>query len=165
MTYTTRGLLFEPTPFFLISSPLVARTPGFPERISALYHDAVESLRFFKRQQWTVTNYVLAIYAAVFVLRSETFLTTCKGKALLIGLGVITWLANIFVLCQLEENIIRDRNRTDRLHEDYFSPEEISRLELNPSNSWRDHLILYLLIVVSSIGCAISCLTVWYYAH
>jgi hypothetical protein len=71
---------------------------------------------------------------------------------------------------ELERSITRIRRRTGRLHWRYFSQGEISDLELELpqrqwANCWRDHLIYFLLIVVSSLGCAISFLTVWYYAR
>ena len=36
-----------------------------PKRIEVIFQDATHNLRFFKQQQWTVTNYALAAYAAL----------------------------------------------------------------------------------------------------
>ena len=39
-----------------------------PKRIEVIFQDATHNLQFFKQQQWTVTNYALAAYAALFAL-------------------------------------------------------------------------------------------------
>ena len=141
----------------------MARTGDFPDRVSALYHDAVESLRFYKQQQWSVTNYALLIYAAIFVLRSETILRTCEAKAILVLLVILTWLASAGVVSQLERRIRSVRRRVDKLHWGYFTPGEISALGLEPSppqrNYWQ-HSIFVLLILVSTVGAVVSCLIV-----
>ena len=35
-----------------------------PDKITTLWQDAVDNIRFFKQQQWRVTNYAALIYAA-----------------------------------------------------------------------------------------------------
>ena len=39
-----------------------------PKRIEVIFQDAPHNLRFIKQQEWTVTNYALAAYAALFAL-------------------------------------------------------------------------------------------------
>jgi hypothetical protein len=161
------GVGFGRRPFYAMV-PIVGRGDDFPSRINALYGDAVQSLRFFKQQQWSVTNYALAVYAAVYFLRSLTFLQTSAAKALLLVLVCITWFASVLVLGQLEKSIMRDRRRIDRIHLSYFSASEISRLELESPNAARsaivrsEHLIFWLLVLVSSAGAAMLSLILLY---
>jgi hypothetical protein len=136
---------------------LVARTPDFPERVSALYHDAVDSLRFYKQQQWNVTNYCLLVYAAVFFLRSQEFLKTCT----LLVIVTVAWISSWAVLSQLECSIVWVRDRVDMLHSRYFTEDERSLLKLNPKHRWSDHLVFGLLMLVSFIGAAILWLAIW----
>jgi hypothetical protein len=42
-----------------------------PEHAAAAYRDAVDNIFFLKRQQWLATNYVLLLYAAIFVISAE----------------------------------------------------------------------------------------------
>jgi hypothetical protein len=79
------------------------------------------------------SEYALLIYVAVFVLRFETILRTCGDKAILMVLVILTWVANLAVLGWLEKSIQRVRRRVDSLHRDYFTPGELSALELESS--------------------------------
>jgi hypothetical protein len=62
----------------------------------ALYQDAVENIRFAKLQQWRVTNYAVAIYAAALFLRTTPPLNTCGGKAAITSLLVIVCAFSLF---------------------------------------------------------------------
>jgi hypothetical protein len=46
--------------------PTAKQMPG---HVNAAYRDAAENIIFLKRQQWLATNYVLLLYAAIFLLR------------------------------------------------------------------------------------------------
>jgi hypothetical protein len=142
----------------------VAQTDEFPSHLGSLYQDAVDSLRFYKQQQWNVTNYSLLIYAAVYFLGSAhdpSFLKTCMGKAILSVIVTVAWIASWVVLSQLESSIVWVRDRVDTLHEHYFTKDERSLLELNPKHRWTDHLVFGLLMLVSVIGAAILWLAIW----
>jgi hypothetical protein len=44
-----------------------------PGHVKAAYRDAVDNIIFLKRQQWLATNYVLLLYAAIFVISAHHF--------------------------------------------------------------------------------------------
>jgi hypothetical protein len=46
------------------------------EHIGAAYRDTVDNIMFLKRQQWVATNYVLLVYAAIFVISAQYFQRT-----------------------------------------------------------------------------------------
>ena len=50
--------------------------PQMPEHVEAAYRDAVGNILFLKRQQWLATNYVLLLYAAIFVISAYYFSRT-----------------------------------------------------------------------------------------
>lgn len=135
------------------------RRDNFPKRVSALYQDAVENLRFFKRQQWGVTNYALLIYAAVYFLRCEPFPPL---KALLLIVVILTGVASIAVLAQLEGSILWARRRVDRIHVDYFTDPERADLKLEPKAGLLDPFIVILLAFVCGMGAIIIVLLVLY---
>jgi hypothetical protein len=58
-----------------------------PEHAAAAYRDAVDNIFFLKRQQWLATNYVLLLYAAIFVISAHYFSRTDVARN---WLGVIT---------------------------------------------------------------------------
>src|SRR5262249_55738103 len=139
-----------------------------------LYHDNVESLRFYKQQQWKVTNYALLIYGVILFLQRAAVPTP-----LLIALAFFTWLTNIFVLGHLEKSIMRVRWRIDLLHGRYFTPYEVSEFDLETSSKrrWYDEasskrrwddpfdkqLIHFLLAVASTVGLVTVFWLVWYH--
>ena len=82
-----------------------------PEHVEAAYRDAVENILFLKRQQWLATNYVLLLYAAIFVISAYYFSRTDVARN---WLGVITiaafvvhwWMMHLF-----QRSIENFRNR------------------------------------------------------
>jgi hypothetical protein len=44
-----------------------------PEHVEVAYRDAVDNIVFLKRQQWLATNYILLLYAAIFVISAHYF--------------------------------------------------------------------------------------------
>jgi hypothetical protein len=51
-----------------------------PEHIGAAYRDAVDNIIFLKRQQWLATNYVLLLYAAIFIISAHYFSRTDAAR-------------------------------------------------------------------------------------
>ena len=47
-----------------------------PVHVEAAYKDAADNIVFLKRQQWLATNYVLLLYAAIFVIAAHYFSRT-----------------------------------------------------------------------------------------
>ena len=66
-----------------------------PGHVNAAYRDAAENIIFLKRQQWLATNYVLLLYAAIFVISAYYFSRTDVARnwlgVLTIGAFVIHW--------------------------------------------------------------------------
>ena len=58
-----------------------------PENVEVAYRDAVDNIVFLKRQQWLATNYVLLLYAAIFVISAHYFSRTDVARN---WLGVLT---------------------------------------------------------------------------
>jgi hypothetical protein len=137
---------------FLLPSALV--TKKFTPQIGALYQDAVESLRFFKQQQWKVTNYALLIYATIYIVRKE--METCAGKFTLVAIASLTFVASVAVLTWHELSIVRARNRVDKINEDYFTDAERSDLNIRSGTRWLDHSIWLLLCFVSLGGAVMA---------
>jgi hypothetical protein len=129
----------------------------------ALYQDAVENIRFAKLQQWRVTNYAVAIYAAAFFLRTTPPLDTCGGKAALTCLLAIVCAFSLFVLSRLQDSISKFRNRIGWFYERHFMPADRRKLVMEPKSFWFDPGIFVGLMVVS-VSAAILVLVVIRYA-
>jgi hypothetical protein len=86
----------------------------------AVFHHAAEEIRFFKRQQWLVTNYALAAYAvlvaapellgdpqdvAAWLYAAANW--TCAAVVVIAAIGA--W----YVLCSLDQSHDKELNRMD----------------------------------------------------
>src|SRR5215469_10772674 len=103
-----------------------------PEHVEAAYRDAVENILFLKRQQWLATNYVLLLYAAIFVISANYFSRTDVARN---SLGVVTVCAffiHWFMMNLFQRGIEKFRNRLGWVYRTYFSEEERAGLDLGP---------------------------------
>ena len=55
----------------LREGPMANAERQMPEHVEVAYRDAVDNIVFLKRQQWLATNYVLLLYAAIFVISAH----------------------------------------------------------------------------------------------
>jgi hypothetical protein len=66
-----------------------------PKHVEVAYRDAVDNIVFLKRQQWLTTNYVLLLYAAIFVISAHYFSRTNVARnwlgAITIGAFIVHW--------------------------------------------------------------------------
>jgi len=67
-----------------------------PGHVNAAYRDAAENIIFLKRQQWLATNYVLLLYAAIFLISAYYFSRTDVARN---WLGVLTRLFSTGGFC------------------------------------------------------------------
>jgi hypothetical protein len=92
----------------------------------------IRLLRNSKKQQWTITNYVILVYAAIFGLSrllKNPDLTQDERWVfglLIVGAGVYaTWL-----LKQIEKDLGRYRGQLDKIHTDTIRKEDLERYEI-----------------------------------
>jgi hypothetical protein len=131
---------------------LAPRARQFSPQINALYHDAVENLRFAKLQQWRVTNYALLSYAAVYFIRDKVPFASCEGKVILTAIVAIVAAFNVFVLWKLEDSMGKFRDRIDWVYDHCFTARERSELLLKPKTLRVDKGIYLGLVAVSLAG-------------
>jgi hypothetical protein len=93
----------------------------------------VECIRFFKQQQWKVTNYALLIYAAIYFLQKEL---RSAGKSTLVIIAWLTFFASFAVLTWLERSLGKARARADKINEDYFTDTERRDLNIEGGTRW-----------------------------
>lgn len=76
--------------------------------IRLAYQSALEDIRFFKKQQWLVTNYTLLIYGAILAVSKTT--ACIRNDFFPYVIGVIG-LLSLFLIGQLQYSTIRARDR------------------------------------------------------
>lgn len=83
-----------------------------------IYAEADEDIRFFKRQKWQVTNYLLLLFVALIGAISLVKDSLPDYSVVIIFLFILSaGLAGIYIICDLEKSIFRARERTDRSKE------------------------------------------------
>lgn len=72
-----------------------------------LYNVSAQDIVFFKQQQWRITNYALAIYAAIFAIAAipHDWSISCVEKFLLGLIAIITAIATGVLVWHLREAI------------------------------------------------------------
>src|SRR5688572_6041270 len=105
-------------------------TKKFSPQLAPLYQDAVENIRFSKLQQWRVTNYALAIYAALFFLTQQEAFSACHLKGVLLLIAAMVMLLNGAMLFYIDLDIQQFRQRVDHLNVICFAAAERRKLLL-----------------------------------
>jgi hypothetical protein len=101
-----------------------------PKHVEVAYRDAVDNIVFLKRQQWLATNYVLLLYAAIFVISAHFFSRTDAARNWLGVLTIAAFVVHWWMLHIFQRSIEKFRNRLAWLYTTYFSGEERAGLDL-----------------------------------
>lgn len=85
--------------------------PSEQEQALAVFNHAAEEIRFFKSQQWSVTNYTLLAYAAL--AAAPEWVATGQVLANLVCASLVIFAGGgaLGVLASLEKALIKERNR------------------------------------------------------
>jgi hypothetical protein len=101
---------------------------GMSEGIKIHHRGALENLVFLKRQQWTITNHALVVYAAVVALARDT---NDIERTILSGLGLLACGYATWCMVHTQKSMTRYYRNVYEMHQKYFSVEERERLELH----------------------------------
>jgi hypothetical protein len=134
-----------------------------PKHVEVAYRDAVDNVVFLKRQQWLATNYVLLLYAAIFVISAHYFSRTNVARnwlgAITIGAFIVHW----WMLHLFQHSIEKFRNRLAWIYSTYFSEEERAGLDVlaEPRSYWYEPQVYIGLLVVSLVGAVLTAIYLW----
>jgi hypothetical protein len=134
-----------------------------PDHVGIAYKDAVDNILFLKRQQWLATNYVLLLYAAIFVISAHYFSRTDLARN---WLGVVTigaFIVHWYVLHLFQGSIEKFRNRLGWIYRSYFTEKERAGLELQlePRSYWYQPEVYIGLMTVSLVGAVLTAVYLW----
>jgi hypothetical protein len=85
------------------------------EYVRLAYQTVLEDIRFFKRQQWVVTNYTVLLYGAIIAFSK---LVESKGNEWLMYLTGIIALLSISLIVQLPISTRKARDRKDSVRDE-----------------------------------------------
>ena len=123
-----------------------------PKRIEAVYQDALANIMFIRKQQWTVTGYVLAAQAAVYIVAKES--AEQWVKILFVFFAALGGLYGIVALRELSAGLKKFRDRLEWIYDNAFTADERAGLALGYKHSKRNDWVfdgLYGVIIVAAI--------------
>lgn len=100
--------------------PVATRTLNAEEHseLLAVYQTVIADIRYWKSQQWNVTNYAVLLYVAVLgtgkILKDGGVLVSTSVAALIL-FGFIVLLLALYVLGELEGSLKKSRGRLERV--------------------------------------------------
>lgn len=106
-------------------------TPAMSTAVSNAHTDAMANIAFGKKQQWTITNYVALIYAAILALAKGGAAATLQTWVLP-ALVILVGLYGAFLINRVQGSVARFRNRLTEINKVYFTPAELTLLDLKP---------------------------------
>jgi len=134
-----------------------------PGHVKAAYRDAVDNILFLKRQQWLATNYVLLLYAAIFLISAHYFSRTDVARNWLGVITIAAFVVHWWMLHLFQRSIEKFRNRLSWIYRTYFSEEERAGLDLRlgPRSYWYQPEVYIGLLAVSFIGALLTAIYLW----
>ena len=93
------------------------------EYIRLAYQSALEDIRFFKRQQWIVTNYTVLIYGAIIAVSR---IVKSAGNHWFTYIAGIVALLSLLLIIQLQCSTQKARNRKNAVQESI--PKDLTNL-------------------------------------
>ena len=93
-------------------------SPEEHSELLAVYQTVIADIRYWKSQQWSVTNYAVAIYIAVLgtgKILKDGGAVFSTSVAILILFAFIVLLSALYVLDELEASLKKSRGRLERV--------------------------------------------------
>lgn len=86
--------------------------------LSLFFQDSVDNIRFLKKQQWMVTNYVILLYVTIFGIHNHIDATFCE-KYLLLTVAFSILLSGIYLIFKLHKSIVGFRMRLKEIRKNF----------------------------------------------
>ena len=119
-----------------IMLPHRRREADMPPHILAVFNQLFDELRSMKQQQWTITNYILLILAAIYAVRHLLPEVPHSQTYLKISAVVIAVAGSIFLLC-IQSNMARSRWRLDNIYDKFFISNELEAIGWTDKEIWK----------------------------
>lgn len=138
-------------------APLDGLTEADRQELRLLYQGSVADISLFTRQQWWVTNYALAIYAALLFIAYQPQDVTRAGwqqwhswqSWLLVVLAWLVAVSGLAAVKKLQFSIVGARRRNERARMTFGRP--FQEVWASPRQFDDVHRLLYLVMLLSAV--------------
>jgi hypothetical protein len=137
--------------------------PPMPPQIANIHNSLYNAIENSKRQQWTITNYIILLYGAIFGLSKYFGNPTTNEKIVFSGLTLLAWLYASILLIFIQFNLMTYRRQLDRIYQRWLCEQEA---KLIIERHWYPHFFrggffLFALVGVVVIGGALVVYSLW----
>lgn len=131
-------------------------------QVANIHKSIYDAINFSKKQQWTITNYVVLVYGAIFGLSRYGNPTTIE-KAGLSLVALVAWGYAVWLLVQLQGNLGTYREQLASIYEHWLTKDEYEKLKLrrDQNPALRGVAFLFALIGVVTIGSLLLAYSLW----
>jgi hypothetical protein len=130
------------------------------EGVKAHFKIAADNIIFLKRQQWTITNHALVLYAALTALAKDT---TDIERSILTFLGLVGCIFSLLCIGHTQQSMTRYYQNLYDIHSKYFTDTERDDLELLRSRPTfnRNPMFVWGLLAVNFIAFWVAFYFIW----
>jgi len=101
------------------------------EQTLIIYRAMFEQISFLKKQQWTITNYLLLVYAAVFSIKKEVASATWWVPEWVLAVGIgLACLYGLYALTIVQLDLAKARKDIDAVNAVIFGATERTQLKI-----------------------------------
>jgi hypothetical protein len=138
--------------------PFDKKQPTVTPQALEIYKARISQIDFIKKQQWVVTNYAVAIYAAIVWVYNTLQHIPEASRWILIEITVAVGIAAIFLLWQFHCDLKKARRALDQANDYCFSDQQREALDLRafPTPFTRGMNVLVPLMSVCFFGAVIT---------
>ena len=141
--------------------------PNVSPQLANVQNSLYSVIEISKKQQWTITNYVILVYAAIFGfsrwLKSLTHPLSSNERWVSTVLIVLAWVYATWLLVQIQWDLKRYRKQLEAFHTQTISKEDRERYQLRPYKYpfFRGGWFLGALLGVVLIGAGLVIYSLW----
>ena len=134
---------------------------SFPQ-LTTLRQELTENLRFMKRQQWAITNYLILLFGAVYVFHNDLIAPTLCEKTILTAVSGVAVVIGLLLLGAVQCDTERYRTDLSYIDKRLFTKEQGGALNtIRDSGQARPNFPFLFLAALFAVAVAGSILVIW----
>ncbi|MCZ6496529.1 MAG: hypothetical protein O6924_10170 [Alphaproteobacteria bacterium] len=140
-----------------------ASIPDLSPQLQIVYKDAIDNIMFVKREQWIITNYLIAALAGVYAINSGLKNIHLSEKIILTIAVLVAFSYFLWLLKKIWKGMTKFRRRVAWFNSNRFSPKLLEELELSPDPKPPETDIAFrtCIIWVGIFGFAVVIYSIW----
>ena len=111
-------------------TPSAPPPPQMSLPIANIHKSIYDAINLSKKQQWTITNYVVLVYGAIFGLSKYLGIQTTNEKAVLSLLALLAGAYAVVLLILIQGDLGRYREQLWNIYQYWLSDQEREQLKL-----------------------------------